>query len=297
LGPQVTIMGQSRVHLSLRDLRQHAKGMATQLLAAIRYDPKANRNVPLGSCAAYLQTTVKARPPGQLRAHGVIWAVPRPQASLFGDYEIEISRAGYPARFTLAHELAHRTAQLWLTPEETESWGEAKYKVFLDAFAGYLLLPDDLLLSHLALPDTGPFYVTLNLLRALRDHLRVSYSCLIKRFSDLSLDKKINIGNCTLSASAAVSAGKKSNYAPRVIVASTPSDIFIPSNTRLRSLGLETLADLYWRGEPCSAGYCEQRYQFQSRSDWNLHEKNAMFHYVILMAVQERRIMIISEVM
>jgi len=281
---------------SNRDILVRAKALAEDILRNVGYDPKVAPVVPLGACAKYLDAPIKRVEGTRLKARGAVWATELVQAGLFGDVEIEVARSGYSGRFTLAHELAHRAADIWLGAEETKGWSYGQWKVFLDGFAGQLLLPDVTLLHSLVIPSGREIEISLELLKQLHMYFQVSFSCLIKRFSDLSTEGRLPVRNIILSAAAGVSTARRTGYAPRIIVASAPRVFFVPANTRLKSLGLAGLADLYWTGSAFVDSYLEDNCRVMSRSDWKERNLRCLFRYVIYELENRRRIMLASEV-
>jgi hypothetical protein len=281
--------------LSNRNVLDHARRLAGHLLKSIDYDPTRSTIVPLNDCAEYLQASIKSTAGTSIKVYGALWASQPAQPELFGDFEIAIARSGYPGRFTLAHELAHRAADTWLTKAELSTWTFSQKKLFFDGFAGHLLLPDELLLTVLPVSNGQQIELSLSALKHLRSTFHVSYSCLIKRLNDLTVDRRLALRNVIFSAAAAVSATKRTDYAPRVIVASTPIGFFIPANTRLKSLGLSSLADLYWAGTPYTESYSEENIHITARNNWKLRNMKCMFQYVIFVLNHGGRLMLAAE--
>ena len=260
-----------------------AESMTSVAFASIPRN--SSHSSPLHRLARSLGVAVRWQQP-ELRWHskGMLWDRLQLQPTLLGDVEAQVNIAGWPGRFVLAHELAHRIADLFLTAQQRESIRADDWEGLMDECAGRLVLPDHLLLA--ACPDGEPLEMTPAWINSVHHRLRVSMVCLLKRLNDLACKGALTLANCAFITAPAVSRKRRTHYDLRVITRCMPLGWFLPSNKRLSSLGLESLCAVFWRAEPFAENIAEDNVVISRRIDgqWKRVPVRAPFRYVIYTA-------------
>lgn len=265
---------------SAADARRRARDLSRALLDAAKSRAvyKFNQPAPLAAIARHLNVTVtiedRASP---LFPDGALCPLTSGQLDLF-QVEARIWSTGSRRRFTIAHELAHRAAELYLHPRETLNWDYRTWKTFLDLLASRLLLPDDLLLD--AIRET-PDRITLDWIQSTSSQLRVSISCMVTRLADAVRELDLPLSTCILVLANGVSAKRKTNYAPRIVSRCTPPTWFIPVNKRVSSLGMRALSEALTAGRLYSSAVLEDTIEMWSISERRKRLVRRDFNYVI----------------
>ncbi len=189
------------------------------------------------------------------------------QMPLFGQANAHLFGSPHArSRFTLAHEIGHRVAQLHLTQEERQQLKPAIEEVFANEFASRLLVSDTALNALAATACEFRFEVTE--LETWSRSLQVSISCLIKRINDGTRDGFWNLRSGAILARDGLSRKHHLNYALRVGVSCLPADWYIPTNTRLTSLGMTGIPVMATQATPFSTMALYDHLKVKTRPDW-----------------------------
>jgi len=261
--------------------RNSARTFASKLLRDVGIDPETQSTpVSLSAIARRLGVVVVHSPgPPDRRYNGVLRDVENYQKSLLGDPIAEITAHGLTRKFALAHELIHRATRLYLPKDFSAQWSPVQWRSFLDEAAGRLLLPDRLLLTNI--PSKKPITLTIELIESASRDDRVSISCFLKRLKDVEFEGKLRLANCALVVATDVSLRKKINYAPRIRIACHPRMLFIPSNVRLSTVGLNMLSNVFLNAIPFRKGLLEDSITMWKRSGWEKRKFDTTFNYVV----------------
>lgn len=263
-----------------------ARLLSRQLLDQCGYQVISLKRVPLLALARYLGVTVTF---SQQRVRGSLWAIDEDQPDLFTNYLAKIRQEGLASRFTLAHELGHRAGRLYLNASQTSLWKSSEWKIFVDTFAGNVLLPDDLLLlslRHLSAPFHLHDLVKLSCL------LGASISCLLVRMRQLLATVTIEFDQVIILATAALSRRSLKDYGPRVLISLSPIGSFIPHNTRLASLGSTSLAGIFSSAPPFVEGTVEDDMRIWESSTRCARYIKLTFKYVVFLASNQDRLLL-----
>jgi hypothetical protein len=199
--------------------------------------------------------------------------------TLFGEAQAEISAPGFQRRFALAHELAHRIADLYLETKYRESWRAEDFWRFTNHAASYLLIPD---FTLRALPgEDWDEHFSIAWLESTHRKLRVPIACLLKRLDEAEREGALAVQNCAALIVADVSAKQRTNYAPRVLVSCVPRVWYLPSNKRLASLGAAHLPRLFWSAAPFTERTAEDEIALLAKNGWRPLSLQCSFRYKI----------------
>ena len=271
-----------------RELDRKAWSVSTSLLTQIKYAPEAFRPVPIGRVAHALEIQIVES--SQSPTRGALWSTDRPQPSLFGDFVVTVWDQSAGRRFTLAHELAHRAADLFLASEEVATWTANDQRVFADQFASYLLLPDSLITESFGVGKR--VRLDLGTLKRIQKVFGLSMSALAARLNHAARRKVIRLLDLVLVATAGVSLRQGLNYAPRVVSRCTPDPWYIPLNKRLESIGLTNLDRLYWTGSLYQDGIAEDSMSLWSRERHDMYHLTRTFQYILFQTASAQRILV-----
>jgi hypothetical protein len=211
---------------------------------------------------------------------------------LFGDFVATVWDQSAGRRFTLAHELGHRAADLFLSSLEVATWTERDQRAFADRFAGYLLLPDSLITKSFG--TRSDVRLDLASLRRIQRLFGLSMSALTARLNHAAQRKLIVLSDFVLVVTAGVSVRKGTNYAPRVVSRCVPDPWYVPLNKRLESIGLTNLAQLYWTGPLYRVGIAEDSMTLWSKECRQMHRLTRMFQYILFQSAGGQRILVTS---
>jgi hypothetical protein len=206
-------------------------------------------------------------------------------------------------RFTVAHELAHQYARLYLPSEVTQVWSARDVRRFCHEFAAHVLLPASLLesalcpfvrASSLSVAPGGPPRLRLQIrdIEGLCRRLRVPMVSLLIRLHQMAMRREVALEFCALEVAARTSQRRMQNYAPRLLASCTPREWFLPANKRLSTLGFTNLAAAFWTSPPLAERVAYDRFTVWLRDGWRHQQVEGEIRYKVYPGSGGTRVML-----
>jgi hypothetical protein len=273
-----------------RDIAELVKVIAPDMLKKAGYKLESPpKPVNLKKIAKILDVSITyVEPNSNFWNQGSLIKIESDQPDFFLDKsEAKIWEQSIRSRFTLAHELAHQSAGLYLTPQQSEKWEKQDWEKFSNELAGNLILPDSLLRAVIG--NEGLIKLTPQWISKISQQLQVSLSCLIKRLNDAARYRMFQLANCAMIITPDLSSKTGINYAPRILDRCNPVEWYIPVNKRLSSLRLYSLLTVFKNAKLYVPGVIEDEFKV-----WEITSKryiliHGTFNYIIYYLERESK--------
>ena len=177
-------------------------------------------------------------------------------------------QTGISLRFVMAHELAHVILKMPEFEKHGARLSTNDQERLCDIAAEHIMLPNEILFR--AFPSKVVEF-SIDQLEGLRMSTKASITLIVRRLAALVKSRELIATNGCLVAMNAAARKSQQDYAPRICAACVPQCWYLPTNKRLKTLGLSPLENALGKAPL----YVEQR--ASSKLDmWNTKSKRVM---------------------